>query len=73
MDQLLSALGTINGLCETESPLFFASASVVLGLVLALLIAIVVWPLNGEIRIEDDPMRHPFGDMPLPPHREDWR
>jgi Zn-dependent protease len=67
MDRFLSGLGIINEFCETDSLVFLAIAAVVLGLILALLIAIILWPLDGRVIISDDPMQHPFGDMPVLP------
>jgi len=62
-------LDTIEDFCNTDPLVFLAIAAVILGLILALLVAIVLWPLDGEVRIVDDPMHHPFGDMPLLPRK----
>ena len=69
MDRFLSALGIINEFCETDSLVFLAITAVVIGLMIVILIAIIVWPLDGKVRIVDDPMHHPFGDMPLLPRK----
>lgn len=67
MDHFLSTLGIINSFCETDSLVFLAIAAVVLGLILAILLSIILWPLDGKVRIDNDPMQHPFGDMPILP------
>jgi hypothetical protein len=36
-------------------------------LLIAALAAIVVLPLRGKVRLEDDPMAQPYGDWPRMP------
>lgn len=55
------------------APMYFLTASIsVLALLIAILIAVIVWPMNSRVRIsEADAMAEPFGDQSRLPRR--WR
>lgn len=53
-------------LCEPSWAL--PAALVALGLLFAALVIVMLWPLDGRIRVEaDDPMALPHGDQPRMP------
>ena len=64
----MQLLQTIEDFCEADPLAFLVMAAIVLALLLAGLLLAIFWPLN-RVRIDNDPMHHPFGDMPLLPRK----
>jgi len=56
-------LDALVDLSESDPLVFLMVGIVALALLLAVLILVVLWPFGDDIYI-DDPMQHPFGDMP---------
>ena len=55
----------LDQVCDA-APLYFLGGSVcVLAVLLAILIAVIAWPMNSRVRVsEADVMAQPFGDQP---------
>jgi len=59
-------LDMIEDFCDSDPMVFLAIAAIIIAVLIAGLLLAMFWPLD-PVRVTDDPMHHPFGDVPEQP------